>query len=148
MYTFGATGILNALNAADGTMVWSRNAATDADAEVPDWGFASSPLVVDDVVIIAVAGALAAYDLASGEPRWSGPDGGYGYSSPHLFTIDGVVQILLMSGAGRGGCRSVHRAGAVPGDRGEDLEPPRAGRRHPAGSQQRGDGRVPDVARG
>ena len=44
--------------------------------------------------------ALVAYDLATGDPRWFGPDGGAGYSSPHLFTIDGVAQILLMSAAG------------------------------------------------
>ena len=100
VYTFGATGILNVLDAGDGAVVWSRNAASDTDAKVPGWGFASSPLVVDDVVIVAVEGALVAYDLATGDPRWFGPDGGDGYSSPHLLTIDGVAQILLLSGAG------------------------------------------------
>ena len=100
VYTFGATGILNVLDARDGAVVWSRNAASDTDTEVPYWGFASSPLVVDDIVIVAVEGALAAYDLATGDPRWFGPDGGDGYSSPHLVTIDGVEQILLMSIAG------------------------------------------------
>ena len=100
VYTFGATGILNALDAADGNVVWSRNAASESGAEIPEWGFASSPLVVDDLVVVAAAGRLAAYDLATGEPRWSGPDGGDGYSSPHLLTIDGVPQILLLSEAG------------------------------------------------
>ena len=64
VYAFGATGILNALDEATGRVVWSRNVATDAKREVPDWGFASSPLVVDDVVIVAAAGTLAAYDVA------------------------------------------------------------------------------------
>ncbi len=41
-----------------------------------------------------------AYDVAAGAPRWSGPDGGPGYSSPHLFTIRGVPQILLLNGGG------------------------------------------------
>ena len=100
VYTFGATGILNVLDARDGAVVWSRNAASDTDTDVPYWGFASSPLVVDDIVIVAVEGALAAYDLATGDPRWFGPDGGDGYSSPHHVTIDGVEQILLMSIAG------------------------------------------------
>ena len=97
LYTFGATGILNALDAGDGAVVWSRNAASDTGKKVPGWGFASSPLVVGDVVIVAAAGRLVAYDLATGKPRWFGPDGGAGYSSPHLLTIDGVAQILLMS---------------------------------------------------
>jgi outer membrane protein assembly factor BamB len=100
VYTFGATGILNALDTGSGGAVWSRNAASDTGTKVPEWGFASSPLVVGDVVIVAVAGKLAAYDLATGKSRWSGPDGGAGYSSPHLLTIDGVAQILLMSRRG------------------------------------------------
>jgi hypothetical protein len=51
-------------------------------------------------IIVAVAGKLAAYDIATGEPCWFGPDGGGGYSSPHLLTIDGVAQVLLMSAVG------------------------------------------------
>jgi hypothetical protein len=98
VYTLGATGILNALDAADGRVVWSRNAASDTDANLPTWGFVSSPLVVDDVVIVH-AGALVAYDLATGERRWVGPRGG-SYSSPHLLTIGGVPQVLLMTHAG------------------------------------------------
>ena len=99
VYTFGATGILNALDAGDGAVVWSRNAAADTGVKIPGWGFASSPLVVDDVVIVAASGRLAAYDIATGHPRWFGPAGGGGYSSPHLVTIDGVAQILLLRGA-------------------------------------------------
>jgi outer membrane protein assembly factor BamB len=98
VYTLGATGILNALDAADGRVVWSRNAASDTDAKLPTFGFVSSPLVVDDVVIVH-AGALVAYDLATGERRWVGPSGG-SYGSPHLLTIGGVPQVLLMSHAG------------------------------------------------
>jgi outer membrane protein assembly factor BamB len=100
VYTFGATGILNVLNAADGAVIWSRNVASDASAKVPTWGFSSSPLVIDDVVVVAAAGELVGYDRATGDPRWFGPDGGGSYSSPHLATIDGVAQILLLSGAG------------------------------------------------
>jgi outer membrane protein assembly factor BamB len=100
VYTFGATGILNALDARNGSIVWSRNAASDTKTKVPGWGFASSPLVVGDVVIVATAGSLAAYDLANGNPRWSVLSGRGGYSSPHLFTIDGVAQVLLLNGEG------------------------------------------------
>jgi outer membrane protein assembly factor BamB len=100
VYTFGATGILNALNARDGSVVWSRNAASDTKTKVPAWGFASSPLVVDDVVVVATAGVLAAYDVATGNPRWQGPADKGGYSSPQLATINGVTQILLLNGEG------------------------------------------------
>ena len=103
VYTFGATGIVNALDAGNGAVVWSRNAATDTGAKLPGWGFASSPLVVDDLVIVAASGRLAGYDAATGKPRWFRPTGGGGYSSPHLATIDGVAQIVLLSGGGATG---------------------------------------------
>jgi outer membrane protein assembly factor BamB len=99
VYTFGATGIVNALSAVNGARIWSRNAATDTGVEVPVWAFASSPLVVGDLVVIAAAGQLVAYAAATGERRWLGPTGGAGYSSPHLATIDGVAQILLLRGS-------------------------------------------------
>jgi outer membrane protein assembly factor BamB len=99
IYSLGATGILNALDAVNGGVVWSRNAAAAASVAVPIWGFSGSPLVVDDLVIVSIAGTLAAFDLATGAPRWQG-GGGDGYSSPHLVTIGGVTQILFMSATG------------------------------------------------
>jgi outer membrane protein assembly factor BamB len=100
VYAFGATGIVNALAAADGSVFWSRNAASDAGRTVPTWGFSSSPLVVDDVVIVAAGGTLVAYDVASGELRWKGPARGGSYSSPHLTTVGGVPQVILLRAEG------------------------------------------------
>ena len=100
VYALGATGILNALDAATGAVVWSRNAVSDTGRKIPDWGIASSPLVVGDLVIVAVSGTLAAYDAATGNPRWFGPAHGGSYSSPQLATIAGVAQILLLTGKG------------------------------------------------
>jgi outer membrane protein assembly factor BamB len=99
VYTLGATGILNALDAGNGAVIWSRNAASDTGAEVPYWGFSGSPLVVDDVVIVH-AGALVAYDRATGDRRWVGQTRSGSYSSPHLMTIDGVAQVVQLASAG------------------------------------------------
>ena len=100
VYTLGATGILNALDAATGAVVWSRNAVSDTGVTIPGWGIASSPLVLDDMVIVAASGRLAAYDAATGKPRWNKQTGGGGYSSPHVITLQGVKQVVLLSGAG------------------------------------------------
>ncbi len=108
VYAFGATGILNALDARTGAVVWSRNPATDTGRKLPDWGFASSPLLVGETVVVAAAGVLAAYDSGTGAPRWTGPKSGFGYSSPHLTEIGGVPQIVLANGAGA--------IGVAPGD--------------------------------
>jgi outer membrane protein assembly factor BamB len=99
VYSFGGTGILNALGALDGRVLWSRDVAAETGAAVPMWGFSASPLVVDRLVVVAAAGQLAAFDRSTGDPRWTGRAGS-GYSSPHRVTIDGVAQILLLNGAG------------------------------------------------
>ncbi len=100
VYSFGATGILNVLDARDGTLVWSRQVALEEEAEIPGWGFCSSPLVTGDVVIVALAGTMLAYNLESGEKEWIGKDGGKGYSSPHLLSVNGINQVLLMNDPG------------------------------------------------
>ena len=100
VYTFGGTGLVNALRAADGALVWSHNAAQDTGAKLPEWGFASSPLVVGPLVIVAASGRMAAYDLATGERRWSAPARGTSYSSPQRAVIGGVEQVLLLQAAG------------------------------------------------
>lgn len=100
IYTLGATGILNALDAMNGKLIWSRNAIADTGVKHSGWGYSSSPIVVNDLVIIAAVGKLAAYDIDTGNLQWMGPDGGDSYSSPHLLTMDGVIQVLLMSGRG------------------------------------------------
>lgn len=100
IYTHGATGMLNALDATTGKVIWAHNTSTDTGREISMWGISSSPLVVDDVVIVSVYGTLTAYDLTTGKARWVGPLHGGSYSSPQLITIDGVRQVLILSAPG------------------------------------------------
>lgn len=98
LYAFGGTGLLNALDAATGRVIWHRNAAEDAAMKTPEWGFASSPLVLQDSVIVGVSGRLAAYSKATGKPLWLGPEGGgTSYSSPRL-SSQGQVLFLQKPG--------------------------------------------------
>jgi outer membrane protein assembly factor BamB len=100
VYTHGATGIVNALDANTGALLWTRNSSTDTGAKLPGWGFASSPLIVGDRVVVASSGRLVAYDIATGHPRWVRKTNGGGYSSPTLMTLDGVTQVVLQTGGG------------------------------------------------
>jgi outer membrane protein assembly factor BamB len=100
VYTQGGTGIVNALDAETGNVVWTRNSVNDTGAKVPGWGIAGSPLVVNDLVIVAAAGNLVAYEAATGKTRWLGPPGGTGYSSPQLLTVNGIQQIVLLRSTG------------------------------------------------
>jgi outer membrane protein assembly factor BamB len=100
VFSIGATGMLNALDAATGKVLWAHNATADARREVPMWGISSSPLVVDDVVIVAPYGTLAAYDIKTGALRWTGPSHGGSYSSPQLVTVNGFKQVVILSAPG------------------------------------------------
>ena len=100
VFTLGATGILNALNLLDGSVIWSRDALKDTGAQLQAWACSGSPLVVGNLVIVSVSGSLAAYDVTNGNLEWLGPTGATGYSSPHPVTIDGVAQVILMNNLG------------------------------------------------
>ena len=100
VYALGATGIFNVLDAGTGAVIWSRNAAADTKTKIPMWGFSSSPLVIDDLVVVATSGNLVAYELGNGTPRWHGPAHRGSYSSPQLATLDGARQVLLQTADG------------------------------------------------
>jgi outer membrane protein assembly factor BamB len=98
VFSFGATGLLNCLDAATGRPLWQRDTANDAGAAVPEWGFTSSPLVSDGRVIVSAGGrrnqSLLAYAVADGAPLWGGGSAAAGYSSPMLATLAGAPQVL------------------------------------------------------
>ncbi|HEX8030720.1 MAG TPA: PQQ-binding-like beta-propeller repeat protein, partial [Vicinamibacterales bacterium] len=100
VYAMGATGFLNALDANTGKVAWSHDVAKDTGREIPMWGISSSPLIVDDVVIVSLYGTLAGYEVATGTLRWVGPKHGGSYSSPHLLIVDGVTQVVILSAPG------------------------------------------------
>jgi outer membrane protein assembly factor BamB len=98
VFTLGATGKLNCIDAQTGRRVWSRDIVHDAGSHVPDWGFAGSPLVFDGKVVVSGGGnnnrSLLAYRVENGELAWSGGDQATSYSSPVLVRLAGVSQIL------------------------------------------------------
>jgi outer membrane protein assembly factor BamB len=100
VFTVGATGILNALDASSGKKLWSRNILEDADVDHSGWGCSASPVAVNDRVVIAAVGRLVGYEMDTGDLVWIGEKRGDSYSSPQLVTIDSVQQVLLQSGAG------------------------------------------------
>jgi outer membrane protein assembly factor BamB len=100
VYTLGATGILNALNRADGSRLWSVDIMKDNQATAPGHGATGSPLVVGDLVVVAPGGAkasLAAYDKSNGSRRWRAGSDPASYASPMLVEIDGQPQVLVVS---------------------------------------------------
>jgi outer membrane protein assembly factor BamB len=104
IYTLGATGILNCLDAATGARQWSHDIATDASSKLPIWGFSSSPLVAEGLVIVFAGGegdkGLLAYRADSGQLAWTAAAGQMSYSSPQLAELDGQKQVLFLGDRG------------------------------------------------
>jgi outer membrane protein assembly factor BamB len=107
LYTLGAKGKLNCLDATTGKLLWGREVTEDSGAKVPPWAFASSPLVVDGLVAVFAGGpdhkAVQAYDAKTGAPKWAAGEGTHSYSSPEQVTIDRVKQILIVTEQGLSG---------------------------------------------
>lgn len=93
LYTLGAKGLLNCLDATTGDSRWRRDILTDTGAALPLWGLASSPLVADAVVVVYAGGAgdkrLLGYRADSGRPAWTATAGDTSYSSPELAILSG-----------------------------------------------------------
>ncbi len=104
LYTQGAEGLLQCLDAATGERLWSADLREDTGAAVPVWGFASSPLITDGLAIVFAAGTkdkgVAAYNVDNGELAWCGGAGTHGYSSAHLARFAGTEQVLITSDIG------------------------------------------------
>jgi outer membrane protein assembly factor BamB len=106
LYALGAMGELRVLVAASGELLWRTNILEDAETVNLYYGQSSSPLIVDDSVILQPGGTgeagslLTAYDKRSGEILWKSPvtDAG-GYTSPERVTLAGESQFLVISSA-------------------------------------------------
>ena len=104
LYVMGANGQVFCLDATNGKRVWEYDLVKQLKAPVPDWGFASSPLVLDETVVVFSGAGVNKGTIAltkdEGNLIWSGGDGTKGYSSPQLSVLHDVPQILVSSNRG------------------------------------------------
>lgn len=104
LYAFGAKGILLKLNPVTGDILWQQDIKKVADREPPIWGFSSSPLVVNDVVVVHAGGkgdkGVLAFNVSDGDLAWSAGSGDHSYSSPQLSTVAGEQVILMETNTG------------------------------------------------
>jgi len=99
VFVLGAAGNLSCLDLETGDALWSRNVLQDHDAGLPDWGMASSPLVVGELVLVQLGNqttGLVAYDRTTGEPVWRKGDDTGTYTSPILAEVAGRELVLVV----------------------------------------------------
>jgi outer membrane protein assembly factor BamB len=96
-YLLGAFGDLRCVNIANGKVIWKRRLPSEFQAELPTWGMCSTPLIVDDLLIVNPGGtnaSLAALDCATGRTRWTTPGLPAAYSAFICGEFGGRRQIV------------------------------------------------------
>ena len=97
LFSFGMSSILTAVDAATGEILW-QNPRPEAQ---PIYHTAMSPLVDGDSVIIHVGGPgdseFAAYDIATGNARWTWDGDSPAYGSPIVAELGGRRQVIAFT---------------------------------------------------
>lgn len=102
VFVLGATGRFLALDADSGKVQWQHDSLEEFGAQVPIFGFASSPIAFKDSIICACGGPdglLRAFDAASGKLLWKALPASHDlpYSAPEVMTLDGITQLVQWS---------------------------------------------------
>lgn len=103
VYSLGATGVLSCLDAKNGEPRWRRDLLEDSGCAVPEYGFAASPLVHGETLIVFGGDAdlggegVMAYDLVSGEPLWGAVSERMAYASPMIVELAGRPQLIAFT---------------------------------------------------
>ncbi|HEX2751015.1 MAG TPA: PQQ-binding-like beta-propeller repeat protein, partial [Verrucomicrobiales bacterium] len=103
VYTLSFRGRLFCWNAQDGTKIWERDLKNDLHGIMPKWGWAGSPLVAGDKLIVEPGGAgtsRTALDKATGKTLWQSGSDPVAYASPILFSGPALRGVAFFNAAG------------------------------------------------
>ncbi len=96
--SYGAAGDLVAMRLADGKTLWQRALRKEYKADDGYFGAGSSPLVIDNTVIVNVGGkkgGIVGLDLATGKTTWESTDYDASYASPIQWTMNGKLYAVI-----------------------------------------------------
>ena len=97
LFTLGMSGMVTAFDATSGEQLWQK----PRPATEPLYHTAMSPLVEGGLVIVHLgghnSGALTAFDVRTGDARWSWNGDGPAYGSPIAANLGGTRQVITIT---------------------------------------------------
>ena len=97
-YSLGSMGHLYCFDAETGTVIWKKELNEEYKIDMPIWGIASTPLIVDEKIIVHASGAdnacVMAFNKNTGEEIWQNLDDRAGYSAPILIEKNGTRVVV------------------------------------------------------
>ncbi len=100
VYAVSKHGLLHAYQAKDGEIIWKKDMMKEAGMKrPPEWGFAASPFVLGDQLIIE-AGATYSLNKNTGKINWKSKDYRPAYGTPTLFQPNGksIIAVIKTDG--------------------------------------------------
>lgn len=97
LFALGAIGDLTCIDRQSGKHLWTQSLTNLSACLVPEWGFASSPLVVGDLVIVQAGGKASvwAFRTSDGSVAWSSGEHGSSYGSPVLLRLGASRELVV-----------------------------------------------------
>ena len=107
IWCVGPHGDINCIDKNTHQSLWSHNLLEDYGGEIQRWGFSISPIVFNDLVIVAPQGEKAgvvAYNKLTGEVAWESRrlTGQRFHVSPTLGKYGGIDQVIMISSCVKG----------------------------------------------
>lgn len=104
LYVISRRGKVLCLDVETGKQKWELDLVKDFGGKIPMWGFAASPVIDGDKLIIcplSKGNMLIAVDKNTGKVIWrGGGDENVGYSTPTFQILDGLKQLISASQKG------------------------------------------------
>ncbi|MCK5149040.1 PQQ-binding-like beta-propeller repeat protein, partial [bacterium] len=85
LYTLSRLGHLFCLNAANGNVIWQRHLIEEAVGQTRPWGYAGSPVIWNDLLILNINQSGVAMNKLTGEKVWKSEKGESNFASPVLY---------------------------------------------------------------
>jgi outer membrane protein assembly factor BamB len=99
VYTLGTQGHLSCLDAAKGTVVWTKRLPEDFHGQIPRYGASAAPLVWGELLIVCAGGqpdaSVVALERRTGELRWKALPDRPAYSAPVVLHAGGTEQCIV-----------------------------------------------------